>query len=369
MRHAVVVVYAPGEAGLAQGHERVTRIEIAKRLADLKGCAFAGEYDPSRRYPGPVYYVPSEPLVGVEQAQRLGIRSEHDLFGGVVPFPFVGTKVITHPLVEPEATAPEGWSREFARRVRDAVLLGFSAFTREDACRAGVRLLEHGPARIKPGRECGGRGQSVILEAAHLQAALDALDPSALRNDGLVLEQNLDRVTTYSVGRVYVADLVATYCGSQRVTPDNSGAEVYGGSELVMVRGDYNALLGLDLAEEARAAVGQARLYHAAANRHFPGLLASRCNYDVAAGFDAEGHRRLGVLEQSWRIGGASSAEIAALEAFRADPVLQVVRASSIESYGEADIPPQAIVYFRGTDERIGPITKYALVEPYDDAR
>jgi hypothetical protein len=71
------------------------------------------------------------------------------------------------------------------------------------------------------------------------------------------------------------------------------------------------------------------------------------------------------VLEQSWRIGGASGAEVAALEAFRADPGLRAVRASTVEIYGEAEPPPNATVYFQGVDERDGPMTKYARTEPH----
>ena len=102
----------------------------------------------------------------------------------------------------------------------------------------------------------------------------------------------------------------------------------------------------------------------------FPGMFASRRNYDVIQGTDAAGRRRSGVLEQSWRVGGASGAEIAALEAFRAEPALRAVRASTVEDYGEAAPPPPpgATVYFRGVDERVGPITKYATVEPHGDA-
>ena len=43
----------------------------------------------------------------------------------------------------------------------------------------------------------------------------------------------------------------------------------------------------------------------------FPGLFASRCNYDVVTGADGVGKHHSGVLEQSWRAGGASGAEIA----------------------------------------------------------
>ena len=366
----VVVVYAPDEPSYARSHERVTRTEIAKRLAALKGFDFAGDYDLSGCYPGPVYFVPSDTLVGIKTANDLGIRGEHDLFGGVVPHPFVATKAITHPLVEPAACAPPGWSCEFGRRVHEAVLSGFSVFTREDARRAGARLLEHGPVRIKPVRATGGRGQVVVSGVAELEAALHATDAAELSRYGLVLEENLIDVTTYSVGQVRVAELVATYYGTQRLTPDNSGADVYGGSELVIVRGDFEALLGLDFPEEARLAVAQARVYDATATEVFTGLFASRRNYDVARGLDAGGQPRSGVLEQSWRVGGASGAEIAALEAFRAEPALRAVRAATVEVYGESDIPPpHATVSFRGMDERVGFITKYTLVERHGNAR
>ena len=74
------------------------------------------------------------------------------------------------------------------------------------------------------------------------------------------------------------------------------------------------------------------------------------------------------MLEQSWRIGGASAAEVAALEVFRTDPEVRAVRAATVEVYGEATIPPHAIVQFSGHDEHTGPITKYTLVEPYGNA-
>ena len=167
-----------------------------------------------------------------------------------------------------------------------------------------------------------------------------------------------------------VAELVATYCGTQRLTTDNSGATVYGGSDLLIVRGDFDALLRLDFARDARLAITQARVYDAAAVACFPGLFASRRNYDVAQGNDADGQWRSGVLEQSWRIGGASAAEIAALEAFRADAALDAVPASCLEIYGASEpAPPHALVYFCGIDERVGPITKYALVEHHVKAR
>jgi hypothetical protein len=190
-----------------------------------------------------------------------------------------------------------------------------------------------------------------------------------LADAGLVLEENLLEVTTYSAGQVRVADLTATYYGSQRLTTDNAGDEVYGGSDLVVARGDFDALSRLPLSESICIAVGQARAYDAATSV-FSGMFASRRNYDVAQGLDARGQQRSGVLEQSWRIGGATGAEIAALEAFRSDPDLRVVRASTYEVYGTSEPPPpHATVFFRGRDERIGPLTKYMMVETHGDTR
>ena len=93
----------------------------------------------------------------------------------------------------------------------------------------------------------------------------------------------------------------------------------------------------------------------------------SRRNYDVLHGRDARGRWHCGVLEQSWRIGGASGPEVAALEAFRADPLLRAVRAHSTERYGaHAAPPPGAIVHFHGVDPVAGPLVKYTMVEPHE---
>lgn len=360
----IVVVYAPATARLDSRHERTTRVEIAKRLARIKGFGFAGEYDASKRFHGQTYFVPGD-TIDLETATRLGILSEHGLFGGVVPHAFVATKAITHPLIEADAAAPLGWSHEFAHTVRNSVPDGFTVFAIGDALHAGARLLEDGPVRIKPVIATGGRGQIVVHEKTELGSALEAMDWAEVSREGLVLEENLSNVVTYSVGQVRVAELVVTYFGTQRLTKDNMGNEVYGGSDIVAVRGDFGDLATLDPAEEVKLAIRQARAYDAAATHCFPELVASRRNYDVARGVNCAGRQRTGVLEQSWRMGGASPAEIAALEVFRADPGLCSVRASSTEAYGEDEQSPEgATTYFHGVDDQVGPISKYATVEP-----
>ena len=364
-----VVQYTDWASQPPAKHESVTRTLLAAKLAALKGYEFAGDYDPARHYAGPLYFVPNDTLNGSELAQKVGIRDHDDLFGGVVPYPFVATKTITHALVSPNAFAPEGWSHEFARSVRDVVLFGFSAFTPDDLRRAGERVLARGHARFKPARGIGGLGQTVIRSTADLNALLDTIDPAELAQYGAVIEQNYDQIATYSVGQTFVADLSATYYGRQMLTRDNRNENVYGGSDLIVVRGDYDDLLSLGLSRQARLAVNNARTYEAAAISSFPGWLCSRRNYDVAQVVDDDGRHRCGVLEQSWRIGGASAAEIAALEAFRADPSLRSVRAACFELYGDNQAPPDAVVHFRGVDDRVGPITKYSQVKAYGNPR
>ena len=80
--------------------------------------------------------------------------------------------------------------------------------------------------------------------------------------------------------------------------------------------------------------IAQALTYDAAASEEFAGFVAFAPQLRRRSRLQCERPRCSGVLEQSWRVGGASGAEIAALEAFRAEPALQVVRASTVEVYG-----------------------------------
>lgn len=350
-------------------HERVVHAALAERLAALLGLTYGGDYDPTRRYEAQPYLVPSGTVVGMREAQALGLCGEADLFGGVVPQAFVETKAITHPLIRPDAAAPVGWSRDFSTQVKGSVLAGYSVFSLEDARDAGRRLLHEGSVRIKPVRATGGRGQQRVDDSDALDQALYALDEQELAEYGLVLEAHLEHVTTFSVGQVRVGGRLASYYGTQRLTEDNAGNEVYGGSDLVVVDGDFEALLALDLTETTRLAVSQAQVYDEAASACYRNFFASRRNYDIAQGIDGRGQPRSGVLEQSWRIGGASSAEIAALELFRQGTGARVVRASSLEIYGrERPAPAGATILYQGQDDEVGFVTKCVVVEQYGDA-
>lgn len=343
------------------GHRARSVAELAARLGVLRGAgAIVRANDP--RAAG-AYAVPDSTLLA-QEATRMGIAGPGDLFGGVVPGLVVAGKAITHPRLGASAACPESWSDGFAWDVAPHALAGLSVFTLEDAAAAALLLLSAGPVRAKPAWADGGRGQAVLHAEADIARMLEALDGGCLAACGLVLEEDLADAVTFSVGRVRLGAVEITYVGTQSMTTDNASVAVYGGSRLFVVPGGFAELAAAPLPDALHRAAGHARAYDEAADRHFPGFFASRRNYDVVLGRDARGRSRAGVLEQSWRIGGASGAEIAALKAFAADPGLRSVVASCHERYGPAaNPPPEADIYCHADDPEVGFITKYAIIE------
>jgi len=283
----------------------------------------------------------------------------------------VATKTITHSLIGERAVAPAGWRPEFAERVAHAVLPGYSAFSLDDARVAAQRLLLQGAVRIKPAEGIGGSGQWVAHSKAEMDAGLAALDADGLADQGVVIERDVPDARTYSIGQVLVGGLRASYFGTQRTTRNRHGQAVYGGSSISVVRGGFEALERFTRADaDVSRAIALARIYHCAAMQCFTGMFASRCNYDVIQGHGPGGEPLFGVLEQSWRIGGASGAEVLALQALHDDPTLAVVRTSTFEVHGRLHDPPAgAIVFFAGIDPHVGPIMKYAQVHDHADPR
>lgn len=347
-------------------HEVVVQHALAERIAGLLGAQFVGTYDPALHRGHRLYFIPSDTLVGQDVADALNIRTVDDFFGGLIDFPFMATKAISHPLLKEATALPRGWSTAFSEDAGDSVLRGFSVFNQDDARRAGRLLLEDGPVRVKPVLATAGRGQKVVTCEAELDQVIAQQDMDEVQEWGLVLEEDLSDVITYSVGQVQVAGMTLSYHGTQCLTRDNQGECVYGGSQLWLVRGDYDALLAMDLDAPVRRSVTQAMCYERAALKCFPTLLASRRNYDIAHGVNTRGQVCSGVLEQSWRIGGASPAEVEALLAFAADPSLQRMGASSHEVYGPTTLPAQAHLLYEGDDPDVGLISKFTQVQPYD---
>lgn len=345
-----VVAYPRRHA--ASEHEVATQTRLAHLLARLLDCHVQDSYDAARA--ASCYYVPDHTLVAGTDTPE--IDSEMRLFGGIVPHHFVATKAITHGLWPGASRTPGGWNTLLGESLGDSVLNGYTAFSREDAAAAGRALLQIGPVRIKPVNANAGRGQIVIHDAASLDHAIEACEPCEA---GLVLEENLSDVRTFSVGWCRVGAHRLAYVGTQSLTPDNQGEMVYGGSTLVCVPGEAQALTGLSMDADTRRAAELAVRYDAAVSAAYPTLIASRRNYDVVAGRTHDRQVRLGVLEQSWRAGGASVAELCAMLHFATEAGDRPVQAYTRERYGpSAHHASASELVYRGQDSRVGWMTK-----------
>lgn len=350
----------------APQHEVQTNKALARWLAQILGLKFGGSYDAKKHKGRDLYLLPTQTIVGAVNALEMGIKGPDDLWGGFVEHDFICTKAISHGLRSHQANAPQGWSPLFSERIRNVVLDGLSVFALEDARPAAEHLLYSGPIRLKPIQACAGRGQEVVKSLDAFDEILARPEAATLFSEGVVLEQDLSQVVTHSVGQSFIGDRVLSYCGDQYLTEDARGEEVYGGSNLLVVQGGYDDLLKLDLPDDVRLAIEQAQVFDRAADEAYPRFYASRRNYDIAQGLDNEGQPRSGVLEQSWRMGGASSAEVAALQSFVNDPSMRAIRVSSVETYIDRALPADAIEVYRGPAENSDFLLKYVTVQSYD---
>ncbi|WP_164857365.1 DUF3182 family protein [Sphingomonas crocodyli] len=339
-------------------HDQASRSKLLSEIAQFLGIPVRGPAQRAEALEGRILLVPGDTIVA---SASTAAHSELMILGGMVPAAFVATKAITHGLVDEEATRPLEWSTEMARRLGDAALEGFTAFSIEDARRAGRLLLERGPVRVKDVCGKAGLGQYVVRTETDLDRCLAQEDARMIANCGIVLEANLSDVVTYSVGSVSLGAHQISYWGSQNLTTDHQGREVYGGSDLYAVRGGFDVLAGLQLPVSLAKAVACATLFDEAAQAAYPDIRFSRRNYDVIEGTDSQGLRRIAILEQSWRIGGASGAEIAAFKALAAEPATEAVRCSTVEIYDVVEPPLGATLYYQSVDPQVGAMTKYTM--------
>jgi hypothetical protein len=361
MTRGTVVIHFSRLGGRLDPHQTVMLDADAKVIAHVLGYEYGGRHQAAKDYTAPVFFVPDDTLL-VDEASSLGIRGPSDFYGGIVPHPFVKTKAITHGLVEENAERAPGWSPAFAERVSEIVLPGYTVFSAGDAQTAAKRMLRRGGIRVKKPLGASGKGQTPVTTLQELDALLETYASEEMATYGLVLEENLRQVRTLSVGHIAIDGLTVAYCGMQRITKDNEGRSVYGGSDLVCVRGGWDALDALAVEPDARAGVAEARLYDQAMSE-YPGFMASRRNYDIGQGIDSEGRPRSGVFESSWRIGGASPAELLALTEFAQDPSAQVIEAAHVAEFGKhREAPAGAVVHFEGDDPQAGPLIRYTMV-------
>ncbi|AYM66097.1 hypothetical protein At12D13_49450 (plasmid) [Agrobacterium fabrum] len=356
--HRGLVTWGCRDAATCDG---LTHIQLAKQVARFLQLRYDGRLEDRSTGDG-LFVLPFLTVCADELSGYSCLMGEGDFLGGWVPHPLQATKAIAHPLAAGELP-PSGWSAGFTSSVKDLTLSGVTAFTAAGAIEAGLGLLQRGDVRLKPINAAGGNDQHVVRSERELTEVVEALSDSAGLHGGLVLEENLHDAETYGIGRISLGGMSASYLGIQDLTRNNKGDVVYGGTRMLVARGDFRQLLPLLSGKTEEIAVRLAMDFDRLADRHL-GLVASRRNYDVIAGTTAAGEMKCAVLEQSWRMGGATGAEIAALQAFAERPELRHVGAATVEQYGHDWMPPEgSTVYFHGVDPKLGPHLKYAFLD------
>lgn len=342
-------------------HKDAAHIVLTSRIAQFLGGHFVGRLEEIEDE-ADVFIVPRTTLSGDECSRGRPLVKE-DFFGGRIPFEILGTKAIMHPAAGSEQL-PDFWPLDFVAKAHEFGLRGYTAFSPGQVWDAGRRLLsEVGTIRLKAVHASGGEQQHAVCDEQELRQALDQMTQNGRLCDVVVLEEDLRDTATYSVGVVSLGGSSFCYHGTQHSTTNNDGLPAYGGTTIEVHRGDMEALLD-QCPEQVRKFVHVAAGFDDLALSRLPGLVASRRNYDVIEGLGSDGDRRLALLEQSWRAGGASGAEIAAMEVFAQDKSVRRVRASTVERYGNsATAPADATIYFSGTDPVVGRLMKYAIVE------
>ena len=295
---------------------------------------------------GKTYYVADKTIVlEFSENQKLIkdalIESEKDFFGGIVPRAYQSTKAIMHPLVSREAACPLGWSHEFSQELvhLELVLPGFTVFNIEDIRTAFNHLYDKGVYQIRLKDPLGylGMNQFVVTSFQELEQFISdkIVDNEKLQQYGLVVEENLcpEDLKIYSVSFVTVAFHQVQCIGVQRFSQG-----LYAGTDFVIMQtGKYIlpellARVGIFNKEDAQVIIDKALLFRALLNKHIPEIKTARFNLDIVSGIASiysnstcELVKRFALLEQSFRVGGASAAEIWGLEYLLCHPSVDAV--------------------------------------------
>jgi len=343
----------------SDSHHNVASVEaLAARLCSLTGRQLLPtlqSFDENNE----TFFVPTFALVRQNGHPEISIQN---FYGGIVHHGFMTTKLVTHPHWHDDDNLPEGWARSFAACLQDCVLSGFSVFSHRHALEAAGALLKKHKIRFKNPYASGGKDQTVIETVRSLDGFLETVSDSDIAN-GLVVEEDVENSSTYSVGQVQIENHIGSYLGRQYTSHDKDGSVAYAGSRLHMVRGGWDTLLNQLQSPVAHRIVENARRYDEAARQHL-GLVASRRNYDVLVGPITENGVRCGVLEQSWRVGGASPAEVLAIEKLTQDETVIAVQAMVRETQDQKPaFKEKDFIVYAGDDDFGRPLHKYARIE------
>ena len=196
----------------------------------------------------------------------------------------------------------------------------------------------------------------MVTTLNELDAVLEKVTADEMATYGLVLEENLRQVRTLSVREIAVGSIRISYHGTQRTVRDNEGRPVYGGSDLVCVRGGWEALDALPMSPEGSCGGGCSKTIRRG-DGGVPRLygVAHGTMMSVRVSARTVGPQS-GVLEPSWRMGGASSADSWHWQRSRATrPCRSLAHPMSRNTAKAAKLPQVRSSTFRGMIPRRAP--------------
>jgi hypothetical protein len=296
------------------------------------------------------------------------------IYGSTLPRELVerSSKVQVH---EPlDGDEPPAWfDRRFPGHIRGTTVPGYSCFSPEALVRAVRDLLDtYVGVRLKDPNGNSGVGQSSVHGLDEIDRELEAVAARVregcgadladyLATHGYVVEAEIADVEAYSVTVTRTPD--AHYSSFGRLlepavdTEDQGTIHAYGGTSVVVVRGDPEALADLPddgvVVDDPVLDGGTLRLAPTpgivhAAQRYIEGIrlweadggFETRANVDVVTGtlVKRDGARQhiTASVEESGRVGGASPAELLGILALRTDPDLRYAVRSTRHSFDAA---------------------------------
>ena len=332
------------------------------------GWTFGGEYDAGAAYADPPYFVPHDALLAT-QARRSASAARRICSAASCRMRSSRPRRSRIRCVGRDAAAPDGWSHAFAARVGDAVLRGYTTFSRADARRAAAALLREGPVRIKCVRASAAPA-STSRETRRKSTRRSPRSTRASSRTRRDVEENLADVMTFSVGCVECGGEAIAYCGTQRTTRNRAVTTCTAARRSTSCAAASPRCSQASCRPTAAAAVELARAYDDAAFAHLPRGVRVAAQLRRAV---RPRRRRPPHVPACSSSRGASAARAAPRWSRSARSARRrsrsSVRCATVEIYDDAcPVPAGAFVYFRGVDAHVGPLTKYAVELDDDDA-
>lgn len=327
---------------------------LAGWIAEQLGRVYQGEYKPGAELDA-AFWVPHAPMTP-EEAGALGITSKEQIFGAVVE-PLHAQKSVFHcPL--PRATyVPAHFPLDFSRSVQVISAPGYTAFTPQDALLAFESLLQQGHSpRFKNPTATAGLGQRVASNRQEAEAVIAAISGDVFRRFGVVIEANIPisvgQPHAFSSGWIELGGEEYTYVGTQSQGEKN----IYTGTRLHMVRGHEPPYV-----PDIPNAVTDHTTYLLGLLGLLDGLqIATRCNFNFVKSM----HDEVFAVEPTFRIGGATGAELLAIGYLKDHPEEDQVVASTRFVYDQHEpLPAGAHRLYSGNDRIFGVREIFASLE------